>query len=284
MFFLRLLSRLPLSVLYLLSDFLFFFSFKVIRYRRKLVESNLLHSFPLKSDEDRERIERNFYHNLCDYAVETIKLLTIDPEELKRRMVYVNPEVVQEFKEKEQSILLMASHQFNWEWLISAANLWLPVTVDYVYQPQSSELANRFALKTRSRFGSFAMKRSEVIRQMVKRKGIVRAIANVADQFPGHGNDKRYWATFLNQETAFFEGVNNLAILWQYPAFYAKIDRIKRGYYKMEFVKIGEPPYERESFSVIDNYIKETEKVINRYPEGWLWSHNRWKKKRTDQN
>lgn len=282
MFFLKLLSRLPLSVLYLFSDLLFFISYHLVGYRKKVISNNLKNSFPDKTDEELKKISRDFYHNLCDYLVETIKLLTITEGELRKRMVFKNPEVLQPFKDQNQSMLLLASHQFNWEWTIAAANLWLPVQTDYVYQPQRSELVNRFSLLCRGRFGSKAIKRLEVARDLIRQKALVRAVSIVADQFPGHGNDKRYWTTFLHQDTAFFEGVNNLATMLGYPAFFGRLEPVKRGYYEMEFVKIGEPPYEKGSQIVVENYIKETEKVIQRNPSDWLWSHNRWKKKRTD--
>ena len=56
----------------------------------------------------------------------------------------------------------------------------------------------------------------------------------------------------------------------------------KRGYYEVELIKIAEPPYEKGNFDMIENYIKATEEVIKKDPAGWLWSHKRWKKKRTD--
>src|SRR5688572_24103345 len=116
MFFIRLLSQLPLSVLYGFSDFLFVVSFYVVRYRRRLVEKNLKASFPEKTIADIKLIEKEFYKNLCDYAVEMLKLLTISKEDLARRMVFRNSELTDHFKEKQQSILFLASHQFNWEW------------------------------------------------------------------------------------------------------------------------------------------------------------------------
>ncbi|MGE0588777.1 MAG: lysophospholipid acyltransferase family protein [Cyclobacteriaceae bacterium] len=282
MFFLKVLARLPLPVLYLFSDFLFAVAFYLVKYRRKIVVKNLKNSFPEKGGEEIGKIERKFYHNLCDYVVETLKLLTISEEELKRRIKFTNPEVMQPYKDKGQSLLYLASHQFNWEWLISAANLWLPIPVDYVYQPQRSEMVNRFSLMTRGRFGAYAVKRAEVVREMIKRRDIIRGISIVADQFPGHGNDKRYWTEFLHQDTAFFEGVNNLATMMQYPVFYGKVKKVNRGFYEMEFVKLGDPPFENGSVTVIENYIKETEQVIQNDPAGWLWSHNRWKKSRND--
>lgn len=282
MFFLKVLARLPLSVLYLFADVLFFVSFYLVKYRRKMVMKNLRNSFPEKSEKEIREIEKKFYHNLCDYLVETLKLLTISKKELMRRMKYINPEVMQPYKDKGQPLLYLASHQFNWEWIISVANLWLPIPVDYVYQPQRSEVVNRFSLLTRGRFGSYAIKRAEVVREIIKRKDIVRGISIVADQFPGHGNDKRYWMEFLHQDTAFFEAVNNLATMMQYPVFYAKVKKVKRGFYEMEFVKIGDPPFEKGSVTVIENYVKETEEVVKNDPAGWLWSHNRWKKSRND--
>lgn len=282
MFFLRIISRLPLPILYLFSDFLFFLSFNLVKYRRKIVYKNLKNAFPSKQEQEIRDIERNFYSNLCDYAVETLKLLTISEKDLRKRMIYKNPELVEAYKQKGQSVIYVTSHQFNWEWLVAAGDLYLPIPVDFVYQPLSSKFFDQFSLFIRTRFGAYPIKRAEVAREIIKRKNIVRGVAIVADQFPGHGNDKRYWTTFLNQETAFFLGINQLAYMTQYPVFFAKVSHPKRGYYEIELVPISSPPYEKDNFDMIENYIKATEEVIKKDPAGWLWSHNRWKKKKSD--
>ena len=84
MFVIKLLSRLPLSVLYTLSDFLFFVSFYIVKYRRKLVQKNLRNSFPSRSETELKKIEKDFYRNLCDYTVEMLKLFTITQDELNK--------------------------------------------------------------------------------------------------------------------------------------------------------------------------------------------------------
>ena len=53
---LRGLSRLPLRVLYVLSDCLFPVVFYVVRYRRRLVQRQLADSLPEKTAEERRRI------------------------------------------------------------------------------------------------------------------------------------------------------------------------------------------------------------------------------------
>src|SRR5687768_13295905 len=127
MFFIKLLSRLPFSALYAFSDFLFFVSYYLVRYRRNLVRKNLLKSFPEKSPDEIKRIEVEFYRNLCDYSVETLKLLTITKEELTARMTFNHRGFLEQFVDKNQSIIFLASHQFNWEWLLVSASINFPM-------------------------------------------------------------------------------------------------------------------------------------------------------------
>ena len=279
MFFIRLLSRLPLPILYIFSDFLFVASFYVIRYRRRLVKRNLRNSFPERDWKELKKIEKEFYKNLCDYAVEMLKLVTMSKEELSHRMVFKNPEVLEKYKAANQSILFLASHQFNWEWILVSASINFPMEIDFVYQPINNKFFNHLTLVIRTRFGAYPIKRDEVARELVKRKHIVRGLASVADQYPGYGHDKKYITTFLNQETAFFLGTNQLALLTQYPALYYPMKKVSRGYYEAYPVVVASPPYTKTSEVVVENYVKLVEEVIQKHPSGWLWSHNRWKKR-----
>jgi Kdo2-lipid IVA lauroyltransferase/acyltransferase len=283
MLFLKLFSRLPFSVLYLISDFLFIMSYYVVGYRKKIVKKNLKKSFPKKSEKERKAITKAFYKNLCDYVVETLKLLTISKEELTRRMVYKDSHLVQEYKDKNWSVVLLASHTFNWEWLLTAGTLYLPVGVDFVYQPQNSTFFNNISLISRTRFGAHPIKRAEVARENFKRRNLLRGIAIVADQYPGYKRDKKFITTFLNQETAFFYGANQLATAMQYPVLYAEIRKVKRGYYEATLVKISEPPYGKNTDIVVAAYAKRVEQLIYENPADWLWSHNRWKKRHLKQ-
>jgi KDO2-lipid IV(A) lauroyltransferase len=270
MFILKAFSRLPLGVLYFLSDLIFFVTYYILRYRRTVVMTNLEKSFPQKSRNELDQISRAFYRNLCDYGVETLRLLSIDRKELQERVVFTNADLVKEFTGKNRSVLMLASHQFNWEWLLAAGCLYLPVPVDFVYLPQSSKLANAFALAIRTRFGAHPIPRETVGREALRRKEIIRATAIVADQYPGHFNHRKYWASFLGQETAFFYGITQLATLQNAASYFAAIKKTSRGHYRVTLVKL-------DDLKIIDDYIRESEKIIHEQPEGWLWSHRRWK-------
>jgi KDO2-lipid IV(A) lauroyltransferase len=283
MFLLRIISRLPFRVLYAISDFLFFFCYYIIRYRRQLVWRNLKNSFPEKSLEELTKIERDFYKNLCDYGVEIIKLLTISKEELGARMVFKNQEIIERYNQQKQSVFFLASHQFNWEWLLTKACFAFPMGIDFIYQPLNNDFFNRFSLECRTRFGGHAIKRDEVAREIIKRKNIIRGIASVTDQYPGHGNDKRYQTIFLNQETVFFYGTNQLIALTQYPVIFYGLKKIKRGFYEASPVEVAVPPYLKDDTWMIEKYVRAVENIIRENPSSWLWSHNRWKKRHLTQ-
>ena len=278
MLLIRLFAKLPLRVLYVIADCFFVVGYYAVGYRRKMIRKNLANSFPGKSVEDLAIIEKQFFRNLCDYAVETIKLLSLSEVEIKNRMKFTNASVLQEYASKNQSVILLSSHQFNWEWLLVSGTISLPMKIDFVYQAVQNKFFDNVMLAIRSRFGAYPIERYQVAREIVKRKNIVRATAIVADQYPGH-NDKYFCTKFLNQETAFFFGLQQMATLMQYPVFYASVVKLKRGYYSVTLLPCGQPPYAKDDVSVLKAYVKGIESSISQQPANWLWSHNRWKQR-----
>src|SRR5690606_28459867 len=107
-------------------------------------------SFPEKSPAELDKIEKEFYRNLCDYALEMLKTVTISPEELKRRMVFRNPGIIEEFARHNKSIIFFASHQFNWEWILVSASISPPWPIDFVYQDVNSRSFDRLMLNIRT--------------------------------------------------------------------------------------------------------------------------------------
>ncbi|NJN41477.1 MAG: lauroyl acyltransferase [Flammeovirgaceae bacterium] len=273
---LRILSFLPLRILYVFSDFFFFIGYYLIRYRHQVIRNNLVQSFPGKSNAEIKKISKDFYAHLCDYVFETIKLITISGEELNQRMKFRNTEQLDRFVEKKIPIIGLSSHNFNWEWVLVSANANMAIKWDFVYMPITSNSLDQFLLNVRSRFGGYPIKRMDLGRELIRRKGVFRGIAILGDQFPGHQNDKYFWKTFLHQSTVFNGAVNQLPFTTQYPVIMFNCHRKKRGYYEVTFDIIGEPPHDK-NFSALDIYAEKLEGLIQSNPSNWLWSHKRWK-------
>ena len=81
-----LLSLLPLKVLYVFSDLLFFPLYYGVKYRRDIVHRNIADSFPEKSEKEILQIEKRFYHFFCDYILETIKLFSMSKKQMMKRV------------------------------------------------------------------------------------------------------------------------------------------------------------------------------------------------------
>lgn len=279
MVFFRVLSRLPLRLLYGFSDFLYLILRYVVRYRWPVVLENLQNAFPEKTPAERRRLADGFYRNLTEVFVETLKGLTISEAELHRRVRVLNPEAFQTYLDAGQTALIMTAHQGNWEWQSPAVRVLGPA-VDVVYQPLTSPFFDRMLREIRGRFGIAPIPMQGLLRAMVKRRGQPRLIGLVADQAAPPGT--AYWTNFLHQETDFFVGTDKLARQFSAPAIFAEMRRVRRGHYELRFLPLAEPPYDDlPPLAIIERYVQRLEASLRENPSDWLWSHRRWKHKRS---
>ncbi len=280
---LRLLSHLPLRVLYVFSDICYPFLFYVIRYRRKVVELNLYRSFPELSDKERRHIEKKFYRWFCDYVVENFKLLTISPEKLKKRMKMDGMEDMEKELETHPFVFVYLGHYCNWEW-VSSLPLWAKKPTTHcaqLYRPLKNKWADHLFYTMRSRFGSENISKNESLRRIMemREKGIRTVIGFISDQSP-KWNSIHDWVTFLNQDTPVFTGTERIGKKVNAAIYFADVKLVKRGYYHLTFRRMTSEPKTFENYHLTDNYMAELEKMICRQPYLWLWSHRRWKHQR----
>ncbi|CAN5128331.1 lysophospholipid acyltransferase family protein [soil metagenome] len=275
----RLISILPFSVLYVISDFLAFIAFRIIGYRKKIVIKNLKNSFPEKSTAEIKSIAKNFYKNLADTLVETIKCMSISPEDLSKRVILKNLPLLESYLQKGHSVITMASHQGNWEYLLLVNSLKIKNgVVIAAFQKVKHERFDQVMKKLRSRFGANLVEKKNILKEMVRKSATPRVFALVADQTPVELTN-RYWTTFLNQQTPFFSGAEKIAIKYNMVVIFVQMKRIRRGYYEVEFSEISIPPYQEQEFFITKSYVEKVEADIKKDPANWLWSHKRWKHK-----
>lgn len=102
-----LISILPFRFLYILSDFLSFIAYRIVRYRLHVVRQNLDLVFPDLPKNDKIKIERKFYQHLFDLFLEMMKTINISEKEIKERFVFTNLEdyLAVEKKRKKYSVV-----------------------------------------------------------------------------------------------------------------------------------------------------------------------------------
>lgn len=278
-------ALLPFRALYILSDILYFIAYRLVRYRRSVVKKNLQSSFPEKTDEERLLIEKTFYHHLCDYFVETMKLLHISDDEMSKRMRFENMDVLAEEMKDGRSGIMFLGHYCNWEWVTSITLNFKKtnITLGQIYKPLSNKAFDSIFLKLRSRFHSIGIPKNQTLRAIInlRNEGKQTLIGFMADQTPSV-NNIHYWRQFLNQDTPVFTGVERIAKQTDFVVFYLDLQKIKRGYYVGTVKLITDKPKEEPEFAITDKYIEEMEKTILRDPAYWLWTHKRWKRTREE--
>lgn len=279
--FLWIISILPFPVLYAISDFIAFLLYKVIGYRRIIVQTNLRNSFPDKSENERKQIEKRYYSFMADLIVETIKTMTISKKELLKRMKLEDDGLFEKLRLQGKSCVVVMSHCGNWEWVCASAqpSVHEQQKAQCVYKTLSNPSWDQWFYNVRSRFGTKPFPMKKTLRVMMETKNQITATAFIGDQNPSNGKNA-YWTRFLNQDTCFMTGSEKIARKMNHTVLYLSVSRVRRGWYICKPHVLCENPSETQEFEITERIVQFTEKDIQQKPEFWLWSHRRWKHKK----
>ena len=272
-----LLSLLPMWLLYPLADGLAFLLCHVIRYRRRVVMANLAIAFPGKPAAWRKGVAKKFYRNFTDNFIETAKLLSAGPSFIKKRFVIDNPELLEEYYNSGRKCQLHLGHTFNWE----IANAAMPLLTRYkflvAYMPLGNKLLDRLLLHLRGRTGTVLLPATSMHRAILPHRKEQYLLTLVADQAPP-SPESAYWVHFFGRPTAFMRGPDRGARIADIPVLFARIDKTRRGRYRVHFTIGADHPAQLPEGELTRRYARFLEDAITQNPALWLWSHKRWKK------
>jgi KDO2-lipid IV(A) lauroyltransferase len=261
--------------MYLIGDGFYLLVYYVIGYRKKVVFQNLLMAFPEKTEKERIRIAKDFYHNLIDTFLEAIKLISISEKELKRRLD-TDYHLLNNYMDKGRSVQIMLGHFFNWE----VGNLAFSTSMKYpfvvVYMPIKNKTLEKIFYRMRSKFGTRLLKATRFKEEFTPYVGKQYSLILVGDQNPGDPF-KSYWTKFFGQKTPFVKGPEKGARLYDNTVFFCSIHKVKRGYYRADIKLFTEDPRSLPEGEITREMAAFIEDNVRRHPANYLWSHRRWK-------
>lgn len=273
--FFYLLSLLPWRVLYFFGDGIYALVYYVIGYRRDVVMKNLSIAFPEKSEAEKIRIAKNFYHNFVDTFIETIKLLSVSRKELHKR-VTSNVELLEELYPTGQSLVLTSGHFFNWEF----ANLTMSSLSRYtfigVYMTVSNKALDRLIRKLRGKYGTILISVNDFRKEYPAYNNVQHAIGLVADQNPTNPANG-FWYPFFGKMAPFAKGPERTAKNLNAAVVLVNFYKVKRGYYNIECKVLTTAPKELPEGEITKQLVHFVEDCIRKNPSNYLWSHRRWK-------
>ncbi|MFY0629720.1 MAG: lysophospholipid acyltransferase family protein [Flavobacteriaceae bacterium] len=275
--FIWLLSLVPMRLLYILSDVFYGLFYYVIGYRKAVILKNLALAFPEKEIEELKQIRKKFFRHFTDLLFESIKIISISKKEMSKRYRYTNPELIQQLTDSDKSILLLATHYGNWEYLSSIS---LITKVNYYgsYTKVQNDYFDRMIKKMRSKFGMICIKSEKTVKNIVlnSKEGNQGIYLLISDQSPHHGKIS-YWSEFMGVTVPILNGAEVLAKKFDFVVVNINTTKIKRGYYQSEFSIITESSQQSKSDQITEIYLRSIEKHIRKVPEYYLWSHKRFK-------
>lgn len=272
---------------HVVENLLFFVLCYCLRYRMQVVRRNLRNSFPEKSDEELAAIRRRFYRTLAELIVDTIDLARLTPD--KGRSI-LQVEGLEEHLRKVggRDWIAMTAHFGCWEYCSYWGLYERSQMLVAVYHPLRSKVMERLYQRLRNYENSMTVAMKDSLRfylrnreRGIEGKNLVMGL--IADQNPPRRPDS-HWFRFLNQDTIFFDGGEKLALRCNLPVYFVRMERLQRGRYQMSFEPIYDGVEEVAEYEITERYVRRLEAMICEHPELWMWSHRRWKHKRTNAN
>ena len=269
---------------YVLEPIIFFVLCDLLHYRRKIVMENLRNSFPERDERELRRIARGFYHNLAEVFIGTFNLAHKPLRKMRR---YMHTEDLSEVNRAigDQDVVVLLAHHGLWELGI----FWNCVEPQHVtlgiYHQLRSKVLDLFYQRLRTSPNSVPVMKKESMRFYLthRAKGIDgrrMTLGLIADQNPPLRPDA-HWFRFLNQDTVFFDGGEQLALRYGLPVWFAEFERVGRGRYRILMELIYDGKEAVEPHEITERYVRRLEQMIQKRPDLWMWSHRRWKHKRT---
>ena len=276
----RLLAALPWWVMDPFADVLAWLAWRVARVDQRPLRENLRASFPDLTEAQLQVLMRDYYRGFAQVLVEVIRSVHLSPEELRRRVVLEGFEQVRAALAAGTPVLLVAAHQCNWEWMLLGLSLELGYPLEAAYKPLVDGWAQREMLKARSRFGAQLVPAKELLAHILRGGRTPRAIAMVADQEP-RTSERRHWTRFMNRDTAFFMGAEEITRVTRMPAYFVGLRRTSRGHYTVSATPLCAAGEKLPTGALTERYARLVEAQIRAAPTDWPWSHKRWKLKKS---
>ena len=278
----RILSILPLRVLYAIASFVLYpLLYYVVHYRRSMVMSNIRYCFPEKSEAACKQMARQFYHHFADLCVEIIHAYRMSDEELRERVVFEGLDEAQAAFLQQKGGVFMLGHMGCWEWMADVAKRLdrNRIHTNVIYLKLDNKSADCIMMQIREKRGCTPIEMHKLLREAVrlrKESSKAEVYCMLADQKPSW-RSLQFYTDFFGHNTPFLTGSEKIARKFAYPVYYADITMPSRGHYNIRLLPITTNAQCCEEGFVSREYVKLLEANIIKQPSIWLWSHNRFK-------
>jgi Kdo2-lipid IVA lauroyltransferase/acyltransferase len=247
---------------------------------RMITLYNLKCAFPDMDLKELKVIAKGAYRNLAIVAAEFFDIPYLDSENIKSMVEIEGLEHYQRACEKNKGVLTFGAHFGNWELGAVAVSLYIkPMVV--IYRPLDSPILDELVKYVRSSTGNIPLATAHAMRPMIRSLRKNEMIGLLVDQNVAW--QEGVFVDFFGRPACTTDGLALLARHTESAVIPSYLLRLDNGRYRLVFEKELELVHtgDRSSDAKINTQMitKKIEDVIRRYPDQWLWLHQRWKTK-----
>lgn len=248
------------------------------RYRKITLDNLKIAYGDAKDEEDRKKIAKNAFRNVCRVAAEFAKMSSYKMGFIDKIIDIEGWENFERAVKKKKGIVFLTGHLGNWELMAYSQSLrGFPINI--IARPLDNPVVEDFVYKRRSAAGNRVIAKKKALKdimQCLKNREHVGILLdqNVAQQ-------EGIFVDFFGKMACTSFGMAMIALKADVTVLPVFMVYIGNGRYKqligseIEIRRSGNLEHDIAYNTAL--FTKIIESYIRRYPEQWLWAHRRWK-------
>jgi Kdo2-lipid IVA lauroyltransferase/acyltransferase len=250
-----------------------------IAFRRRFITlRNLRKAFPDKNMDEIQRLAKGAYRNIAIVAAEFADLPFWTKETIGSILHVEGLEHCEAALKKNRGLLMFGAHFGNWELGVIAASLLLKPIV-FIYRPLDNTVIENLVTWVRQSTGNRAVAKNSGMWPMVRVLRQNGIIGLLIDQ--NVSNYEGVLVDYFGSSTCTTNGLAHLALLTGAPVVPAFMVRQDNNHYRFIFgPEVDLIRTEDRDNDIVENtriFTAIIEEMVRRYPDQWLWMHQRWK-------
>lgn len=269
-FFTFILLLFPEKMRFSFGNFLGNLTYKLIKKRREIALLNLQMAFPEKSQEEIEKIAKKSFKIMIKAFLSVLWF----KKYLLSSVKIINKENIDRLIAKNKGLIVASIHMGNMEATLKAANNYQIVSVA---KRQRNPYINNYMKKLRSEYSNVEIleKNERTSRELIKKIDEKKIIALFSDH-----RDSGSIVTFFHKDAKAPTGAISLALKYDIPLILIynvmSDDNTSTIYVSDEIILQRTDNFKEDVNKNTQLLISKIEEVIRKYPEQWMWFHDRW--------
>lgn len=253
--------------------------YRILKKRRQIALNNLQIAFGNDMEEERRReLCKASFINLSKTIIEFMGFTQLNPDNIWNEVSVEGREHLDAALDKGKGVIVVLTHFGNWEFLSLVWGVLIPNRATAIAFPLKNELLNAYVCRNREHLSLKLIPRENAIRATLRALKNNEAVGFFADQNAG---EQGVFIDFFGKPASTSRAPVTIALKTGTPILFTLDIRQPND---QHHVYISPPMYLKPSGDIetdVKEYttqlVKELEKYIQKYPEQWLWLHNRWK-------